>query len=123
MKQLKWFLLMSTILVAGLGLAGCSSDDNDDDKDPLVGTWVGTAFNGQPMPDGIAMTITLRSNGSASGTTVINGATETYNGTWSASGGTLSVTDNEGTESLGYTVEGDTLTLTDDTGAFTLERQ
>ena len=123
MKWLKWLLVTTMILAAGFGLAGCSDDDDDDGgSNPLVGTWVGTAFNGQALPDGIGMTITLRSNGTATSTTTINGAPETYSGTWSASSGTLTVVDEEGTESMGYTVEGDTLTLTDETGAYTFAR-
>ena len=123
MKWLKWVLVTTMILAAGLGLAGCSDDDDDDgDSNPLVGTWVGTTYNGQALPDGVGMTITLRSNGTATSTTTINGAAETYSGTWSASGGTLTVVDEDGTESMGYTVEGNTLTLTDETGAYTFAR-
>jgi len=123
MKWLKWLLVTTMILSAGLGLAGCSDDDDDDgDSNPLGGTWGGTAFNGQALPDGIGMSITLRSNGTATSTTTINGASETFSGTWSASSGTLTVVDEDGTESMGYTVEGNTLTLTDETGAYTFAR-
>ena len=123
MKCMKWLQVLALGVAMGLAAVGCGGGDDDGSGDPLVGTWVGTAFNGQALPAGISMTVTLRDNGTATGTTMINGVPDSYSGTWSASGGTLSITDADGTESLGYTVEGDTLTLTDATGAFTLQRQ
>lgn len=125
MKWMKWLLVLAVGIGVALGTVGCDDDDDDDggSGDPLVGTWTGTAFNGLPLPAGIGIDITLRDNGTASGTSMINGVEESYNGTWSASGGTLSITDADGTELLGYTVEGNTLTITDEAGAFTLKRQ
>lgn len=123
MKRMQWLLVLALGAVLGLGAAGCGDDDDGGGSSSLTGTWEATAFNGLPLPADIGMTITLRENGTATGSSNIQGATETYDGTWSATGGTLTITGADGTESMGYTVEGNTLTVTDENGSITLRRQ
>ncbi len=123
MKRMQGFLVLALGVVLGLGATGCGGDDDNGGSHSLTGTWEATAFNGVPLPADIGMTITLRDNGTATGSSNIQGATETYDGTWSATGGTLTITGADGTESMGYTVEGNTLTVTDENGAITLRRQ
>ena len=125
MKWMKWFLILAVGAGVVLGIVGCSDDDDDDGGggNPLVGTWKATSFNGQALDDSISVVVTLRSDGTASSTYSLGGATETLNGTWNTDGGTLNVTTDGETESAAYSVSGDTLTITDEEGTFTLKKQ
>ena len=121
---MKW---MNVILAVGfsavlvLGLAGCGGGD-DDNKDPLVGTWSATAMNGQTLPDTITVTIVFQDNGTCQESMNLGGELESSNGTWSAANGILTIVSEDGTENISYTVSGDTLTITSEGDVITLQR-
>ena len=123
MKWMKWFLVLAVGMGVALGTVGCEDDDDDDGGNPLVGTWKATAFNGQALDDSISVVVTFRSNGTASTTYSIGGETDSSEGTWSADGGTLTVTADGETESAAYSISGSTLTIADEQGTFTLRKQ
>ncbi len=123
MKWMKWFVVLAVGLAMGLGAIGCGGDDDDGSGDPLVGTWSATAFNGQPMPDTVSVTIIFRDDGTCQETTVLGGEVETAHATWSAANGTLTIVSEDGTDSSPYSVSGNTLTLTSDGDVITLARQ
>ena len=123
---MKWRRILGILalgLAAGLAGAGCSDDDGDGGGDSLVGRWQAETFNGQTMPDGIALTIVFRDNGTVESTSTIGGIAETETATWSESNGILTVVSEDGTEQVPYAISGDTLTISDSEGVFTLERQ
>ena len=121
MKWMKWFLILVVGITVGLAAAGCgSSDDNDD---PLVGTWRATTYNGQPMPTGISMTMTLSDNGTFSATTAVGADVETETGTWSAANGVLTTASDGETDDVPYSVSGDTLTFGTPGDIFTATRE
>ncbi len=122
MKWMKWFLVMMVGLAVGLGMVGCSSDDDGND-DPLVGTWSATSFNGQPMPANTSVTVTFRDDGTAQGTTTFGAETDSFSGTWSAANGIITIVDEDGAENTPYSISGNTLTITDPEGSFTLTRK
>ncbi len=122
--KIKWMACLSGLLITFLllGSTGCSSD-SDGGGDSIVGSWRATAFNGLPMPAGVAMAVTFRNNGTYVATTTYEGITATETGTWSTSNGILTTTFAGGTEQVAYSVSGNTMTTTDPEGTFTLRRQ
>lgn len=125
MKWMKWFLVLAVGVGVAVATVGCDDDDDDQgSNNSLVGTWKATHYDGQPIPAGtVALTMTFRSDGSFNATTVLGGAAENVNGTWSAANGILTTTTPDGTDRISYSVSGNTLTLSDPEGAFTLKRQ
>ncbi len=121
MKGMKWFLVLAIGIAMGLSATGCGGGGGDDD--PLVGTWEATAFNGQALPAGISMTMTLQDDGTYTATTVINGAPEIEAGTWSAANGVLTTVFGGETDTAPYGVDGDTLTIGIEGDVITAERQ
>lgn len=122
MKWMKWFLVLAVGMGVALSTVGCS-DDDDDDGNPLVGTWRATTFNGQAIDPGVSVVVSFRSDGTASTTYSIGGETDTSVGTWSADGGTLTVTSEGDTDSAAYSISGNTLTISSSDGTFTLKKQ
>jgi len=68
------------------------------------------------MPAEFHATVKLNSDGNGTYTDS-SGTSDAF--TWSTSGSTLSVTDNEGTETMEYQISGNTLTTTDADGTVT----
>ena len=122
MKWMKWFLVLGTVVAVGLGATGCGGGD-DGGGNSLTGTWHAQSLNGQPMPVGVALSITLNDNGTYTATTTYGGISAVETGTWSTEGGTL-VSVHEGeTEQVAYSLNGNTLTVSDQEGVFVLQRQ
>lgn len=121
MKWMKKSLVLALAVAMGLAAAGCGGDD--DDKDPLIGKWKLDAFDGQPVPAGFSLVLTFRDNGMAESVLTENGATTTEVATWSADGGTLTITSATDLDVVPYSISGNTLTLIDSEGVITLKRQ
>ena len=124
MKWMKWFLILLVGAGVALGTVGCSDDDDDGGGgNPLVGTWKATSYNGQALDSSISVVATFRSDGTATTTMNIGGEVDTADGTWSAENGTLTVTSDGETDSASYSISGNTLTISDEQGTFTMARQ
>ena len=115
MKKIGLFLL-AVVMMAGL--AGCSSDDSNDN--PLVGTW--TAQMGAERPGDPDVTVVLRMKDNNTFTSTVNGAASD-SGTWSTDGNVLTVRGQDGlTETYIYSVNGNLLTLITSDGMIVLTR-
>lgn len=120
---MKWILILAVGVAMGLAVTGCGGGGGDDNDDPLVGTWKATAFNGQALPAGISMTISLKDNGTFTANSLINGVANADTGTWSAANGVLTTVSGGEADSVPYSVSGDTLTFGTAGEVFTAKRQ
>lgn len=104
-----WRMLMAMVLVcvAGLVFTGCE----DDDDDPLVGTWQAVSWDGKPLPNGVSLTIVINDNGTGSATFVQGNDSSTDNFTWTKGEGVIVTVTNGETENVPYTLAGNTLTI------------
>ncbi|MFC1726078.1 lipocalin family protein [candidate division KSB1 bacterium] len=115
------FTLILCLLLFTLLLPGCkksSTDSNGDGEHELVGTWRCTSISAlgetrDPSAYGLSWTMTFRSNNTFTENFTQAGESDTSNGTWSTSGGNLTINYDEGDPGTqGYSVSGNTLTLT-----------
>jgi hypothetical protein len=123
MKKFKYLFIM---FVAVMVSVSCSNDDDDNYDDSngdnaLVGTWGFTESE-----DGVAISVTVTLNENLSGTLVTS---ETFEGetiseneslTWSTDGNKLRLIIDGETDKLTYSISGDTLTVTDEDGETTV---
>ena len=112
------------ILLSILFIAGCDNNSTQSSVNPLVGIWEASEMT--MSIEGMAITIELNDPTSDIGTvTYIFGAdgvftttsvssygTESDNGTWSSTGGKLTLIDSEDTLVIDFTISGNTLTFT-----------
>ena len=120
-------LLSALLLFSILFTVGCDDDDATEDAS-LVGTWELTSgtvvIHSTPeetltfTPPDVSNTLVLADDGSYSETGTFENETQTFSGTWSATGNVLtfvvtSGTDIDGTQTWlnNYTLSGDGLTL------------
>ena len=120
-------LLSALLLFSILFTVGCDDDDATEDAS-LVGVWELTSgtvvTHSSPevtetyTPPDVSNTLELAEDGSYSETGTFEGETQTFSGTWSATGDVLTFvvaggTDIDGTETWlnNYTLSGDRLTL------------
>lgn len=101
-------------------LTGCKSDSKDTDVDSaVVGEWHLTSWS-EASPDGFDVYVEFLSDGVFNLWQHVETSTyEHYSGTFSASGGRMSGTYDDGTAwagTYGYSVSGSTLTLTSSGG-------
>jgi len=123
MKTIKYlFILFVAVMVS----VSCNNDDDDDYDDDygdnaLVGIW-----GLMESDDGVAISVTVTFNENLSGTIVTS---ETFDGetesefesfTWSTDGNKLRLKLDGETEKLTYSISGDTLTVTDEDGETTV---
>lgn len=111
MKKVKFLLIF--IMIAMVSIS-CKKDD-DDDINPIVGTWeVTETLDG----DTISLEITFKENLSGILLTevIYNGQTfsESDNFTWSTNGNKLTIVMNGETDTSTYSISGNKLTITDD---------
>jgi uncharacterized lipoprotein NlpE involved in copper resistance len=123
MKKIKYLFVM---FVAVMVSVSCNNDDDDNfdggnGDNALVGIW-GLI----ELEEGVAISVTATFNENLSGTLVTS---ETFEGetasefesfTWSTDGNKLRLIFDEETEILTYSISGDTLTVTDDEGFITV---
>jgi len=106
MSNSRVFPVIVFCLFLALFLLRCGDDDNPSSAtSDIVGTWKlsqviaitpqGT-FAMTPEQAGMAITLTINSNGTYQAVVVENGITETDNGTWSMSDHTLTIHDQYG---------------------------
>ena len=118
---MKKLLLISILLI----IAGCDKESTTESSvDPLVGVWEGTEMTvsndqtsvtyqlNDPTSDIGTITYIFGEDGVFSNTSISSSGTESYSGTWSSTGGKLTMIDDEGTEVIDFTISGNTLTLT-----------
>lgn len=115
MKKLSKILfnvLFLSFISMSLLINGC----DDDDKDPIVGTWQLTKLemNGDevdPTDLGISVTVNFKDDGTYTGTGNFGEGPETINGTWEREDSDT-VFIYEGTEKMTLTKEGEYYTMT-----------
>ena len=112
------------ILLSILFIAGCDNNSTQSSVNPLVGIWEasemtmtleGTTITmelNDPTSDIGTMTYIFGADGVFTTTSVSSYGTENDNGTWSSTGGKLTLFDEEDTVVLDYTISGNTLTFT-----------
>ena len=118
---MKWLLVLATGLAVALGGVGCE----DESDDTLVGTWMATAANGQPIEAGNSFQFIFRSDGTVQQTDVFAGVTTVMSGTWSTTENIVTLVE-DGTGdvvAVPYVVSGDTLTIGPPGEVFTMTRQ
>ena len=110
------------ILLSILFIVGCDNS-TESSVDPLVGVWEGTEMTvsndemsetyqlNDPTSDLGTITYIFGADGIYSNTSVSSYGTESDSGTWSSTGGKLTIIDDEGTEIMDYTLSGNTLTI------------
>ena len=110
------------IVLSVLFIVGCDNS-TEPTVDPLVGIWEGTEMTvsndqtsityqlNDPTSDAGTITYIFGEDGVFSNTSISSSGTESYSGTWSSTGGKLTMIDDEGTEVLDFTISGNTLTI------------
>jgi len=121
MKNLKYALIM--FVAISVSLTSCTEDD--DMGNPIVGSWGLTEADGGFE---VSLVATFEENGTGilAATITIQGEslTESDSFTWSTKGDQLTLTMDGETEVSTYSISGNTLTITDDEGDVTqLTRQ
>jgi len=117
MKNLKYVLVMFVALTAAVSC----SDENGDDENPIVGTWIVSESE-----DGIAVSIEATFNEDNKGNMLASinfgdeTITENNDFTWSTSGNKLTMEMNGETEVSTYVIVGNKLTITDGEGMITI---
>ena len=115
MKKFFSLGLIATVL-AVFTFSSCSKDDDDDS---IVGKWALTSMklegNGisfsYDVDEGYSETLEFKSDGTCISTSEFDGDKDVATGKYSVSGNVLSVTDEDGTEKINFSVSGNTLTL------------
>ena len=112
------------ILLSILFIAGCDKNSTESSVNPLVGIWEASEMTmsaegttvtmeyNDPTSDIGTMTYIFGADGVFTTTSVSSYGTENDNGTWSSTGGKLTLFDEEDTVVLDYTISGNTLTFT-----------
>ena len=115
------------ILIVGMLFVGCEKSTTESSIDPLVGVWEGTemlvTYTSGDL-NGVSFTMPLGENTEMGTTTWIFGAdgvasmtstdsygTESDNGTWSSTGGKLTLMGDGETTVIDFTISGNTLTV------------
>ena len=111
-------------LIILLLIVGCDKNSTESSVDPLVGVWEGTELTesndetsvtyqlNDPTSDIGTITYIFGADGICSNTSVTSYGTESDSGTWSSTGGKLTIIDDGLTEVIDFTLSGNTLTLT-----------
>ena len=112
------------ILLSILFIAGCDNNSTQSSVNPLVGIWEvseitmtveGTTITMELNDPTLYMgptTYIFGADGVLSTTSVSSYGTESNTGTWSSTGGTLTLIGDEHTEVIDFTISGNTLTFT-----------
>jgi uncharacterized lipoprotein NlpE involved in copper resistance len=110
---------MILFMALSVSLTSCN-DDDDDMGNPIVGSWSVSEADGGFEVD-ILATFKENGTGTLAATITIQGEslTESDSFTWSTNGDQLTMTMEGETEVSTYSISGDTLTITDDEGFVT----
>ncbi len=119
MKWLHMLGALAVVLALGFVVTGC--EDNDDD--PLVGTWDVATIDGRALPDGVSMTVVLNKNGTGVRTMTNRGESVTFNFSWSKGAGVLVVVEGGDTVNIPYTLAGNMLTIVAEGDTIVLNRR
>ena len=124
-KYFKYVIFCSTFLSL-ISSFGCSNDEDDINplssrESGLIGTWVLTKITVTDLsgthvltPEQAKMLMTMQTNQDKTFliTTTVEGVTETVSGTWSLNGDIVSLTSENETQFIPYTVQGNKFTIT-----------
>ena len=111
------------ILLSILFIAGCDNNSTQSSVNPLVGIWNGSEMTiimlgttvttelNDPTSDIGTITYIFGADGVFTTTSVTSFGTVSDNGTWSSTGGKLTLMGNEETSVLDFTISGNTLTM------------
>lgn len=123
-KSLKTIFLAVLIVLGSASFTSCS--DDDDDTDPIVGTWKLTGDITEFYIDGDLTTTydegdsidednyykyTFKSNGTVIFTEVYEGSAEDYSGTYTTNGNVLTLTGDGDSEEYTFSISDSTLNL------------
>jgi len=120
MNGKRWLIVLMMALAAGLAFTGCEDDDDDH---PLVGTWNTVTVDGDALPTGATITITIRNNGTGEVRWARGDDALIRTFTWSERGGVLTIVQDGDTETVPYVLAGRTLTMTIEGDVWVLNRQ
>jgi hypothetical protein len=121
MKKFKYLLIMFVTLTVSVS---CSNDDNESDKNDLLGTWGITE-----VADGLEYELTMIFNANLSGSLIVSvtfeGETVTENSsfTYSTKGDQLTMVIDGETNVSTYSISGNKLTITEDGESVVFTRQ
>ena len=116
-KSILVALLAAVLLMPGL--IGCGGSDGS--SNPLVATWTFVSMSNGAITVTAASglltgSITLKSDGTATGSFTVFGETTNINGTWNSTATHLTMIEVDGTEVMPYSISGNTLRLSDTDG-------
>jgi len=108
-------LLLLVLLIGLVSVTGCK--DDDDDENPLVGTWKMQSEDGEVLPAGASVTLVLSGDNTYKVTMTFEGVTEVETGSYSVAGSVLTVNPSDDEpDAMTYVLSGNTLTLTGSEG-------
>ncbi len=118
MKSFKYLMVM--FIALSVAVTSCNEDDDDAMGNPIVGSWALSESEGG-FEVSILATFNENGTGTLKATVAIGGESQSESEpfTWSTDGDQLTMTMDGETEVSTYSISGNTLTITDDEGVVT----